>query len=100
MKRHRWLWTLLGVAGGFLFLWSVVFKIIVRIAARFGYATPCPISFAFRLLDNPIRRRYTRPVLDRVGIQPGDVVLKLVPVPGSSPWPPHSVSGHGEGWSR
>ncbi len=76
MKRHRWLWTLLGVAGGFLFLWSVVFKIIVRIAARFGYATPCPISFAW-LLDNPIRRRYTRPVLDRVGIQPGDVVLEL-----------------------
>jgi ubiquinone/menaquinone biosynthesis C-methylase UbiE len=29
------------------------------------------------MLDNPIRRRYTRPVLDRVGIRPGDVVLEL-----------------------
>ena len=76
MKRLTWLWTLLGVAGGLLFLWTVVFKIIVRIAARSGHVMPCPISVAW-LLDNPIRRRYTRPVLERVSIRPGEVVLEL-----------------------
>jgi ubiquinone/menaquinone biosynthesis C-methylase UbiE len=53
-----------------------VLKIIVRIAARFGHTTPCPISLAW-LLDNPFRRRYTRSLLDWVGIQPGEVVLEL-----------------------
>ena len=76
MRHRTWLWMLLGIVGGLLFLWTVVFKVIVRVATRFGHATPCPVSFAW-LLDNPIRRRYTRPVLDRVGIRPGDVVLEL-----------------------
>lgn len=77
MKRRLWVWTLLGLSGGLLFWWAIVLKIIVRIADRFGYAVPCPASLLGWMLDNPIRRRYTRPVLDRVGIRPGDVVLEL-----------------------
>lgn len=77
MKRRLWLWTVLGLTGGLLFWWTIVLKIIVRIADRLGYAVPCPASLLGWMLDNPIRRRYTRPVLDRVGIQPGDVVLEL-----------------------
>lgn len=77
MKRRLWLWTLLGLTGVLLFWWTILLKIIVRIADRFGYAVPCPASLLGWMLDNPIRRRYTRPVLDRVGIRPGDIVLEL-----------------------
>lgn len=77
MKRRLWVWTLLGLSGGLLFWWAIVLKIIVRIVDRFGYVVPCPASLLGWMLDNPIRRRYTRPVLDRVGIRPGDVVLEL-----------------------
>lgn len=76
MRRKTWLWVLLGLAGITLFLWTVVLKILVRIAKRFGYAIPCPLTLTW-MLDLPIRRRYMRPVLDRVGIQLGDVVLEL-----------------------
>jgi ubiquinone/menaquinone biosynthesis C-methylase UbiE len=34
-------------------------------------------------VDLPIRRRYMRPVLDRVGLWPGETVLELVPGPGA-----------------
>ena len=77
MKRRLWLWTLLGLTVGLLFWWTIVLKIIVRIADRLGYAVPCPASLLGWMLDNPIRRRYTRPVLDRVGLRPGDIVLEL-----------------------
>ena len=77
MKRRLWLWTLLGLTVGLLFWWTIVLKIIVRIADRFGYAVPCPASLLAWMLDNPIRWRYTRPVIERVGIQPGEVVLEL-----------------------
>lgn len=77
MKRRLWVWTLLGLSGGLLFWWAIVLKIIVRIVDRFGYVVPCPASLLGWMLDNPIRWRYTRPVLDRVGIRPGDVVLEL-----------------------
>lgn len=77
MKRRLWLWTLLGLTGVLLFWWTILLKIIVRIADRFGYAVPCPASLLGWMLDNPIRRRYTRPVLDRVGLRPGDIVLEL-----------------------
>lgn len=77
MKRRLWLWTLLGLTVGLLFWWTIVLKIIVRIADRLGYAVPCPASLLGWMLGNPIRRRYTRPVLDRVGLRPGDIVLEL-----------------------
>lgn len=76
MNPRAWLWTLSGIAGFLLFLLLVVFKIVIRIAARFGRATPCPVSLAW-VLDNPIRRLWTRPVLAWAGIQPGDTALEL-----------------------
>ena len=77
MSYQRGFWLLVRITGVALFLWTVVLKIIVRIADHFGYAVPCPASLLGWMLDNPIRRRYTRHVLDRVGIQPGEVVLEL-----------------------
>lgn len=76
MKLRAWLWILSGIAGFLLLLWMVVFKIVIRIAARFGRTIPCPISLAW-VLDSPIRQLWTRPVLDWAGIQPGEVVLEL-----------------------
>lgn len=34
-------------------------------------------------MDNPMRRNYMRPVLDRVGLRPGETVLELGPGPGA-----------------
>jgi ubiquinone/menaquinone biosynthesis C-methylase UbiE len=76
MKPGTWLWILLGIAAFLLFLLMVVFKIIIRVAARFGHTIPCPISLAW-VLDSPIRQLWTRPVLDWAGIQPGEAVLEL-----------------------
>ena len=42
---------------------------------------PCPASLDW-LVDNPIRRWEMRPMLDRVGICPGERVLELGPGPG------------------
>ncbi|MBN1316456.1 MAG: class I SAM-dependent methyltransferase [Anaerolineales bacterium] len=47
-----------------------------------GHSMPCPASLSW-LVDLPIRRRYMRPVLDRVGLQPGETVLELGPGPGA-----------------
>lgn len=77
MKGRLWLWTSLGLVVSLLFWWTIVLKIIARIADHFGYAVPCPASLLSWMLDNPIRQRYTRPVLDRIGIQSGDIVLEL-----------------------
>ncbi|MBL7184372.1 MAG: methyltransferase domain-containing protein [Anaerolineae bacterium] len=74
------LWIALAVAGGLAFFWLVVLKVLIRLNR--GRRAPCPASLAW-LVNNPIRRRYTRPVLDRVGIQPGERVLELGPGPGA-----------------
>lgn len=76
MKPRTWVWLLAGIAGVLLLLVMVVVKIIIRLAARFGHAIPCPVSLAW-LLDHPMRQLWTRPVLDWAGIQPGEVVLEL-----------------------
>ncbi len=81
MRELKALWVLLGVIGGLAFFWLVVLKLLFRLAARFGKSAPCPASLAY-LVNNPIRRRYTRPILGRVGIQPGECVLELGPGPG------------------
>ena len=65
-----------------LFIWFFVLKIVARLAARTGKSAPCPASLAW-LVNNPLRRRYMRPVLDWVGIQPGEQVLELGPDPGA-----------------
>lgn len=57
------LWIALAVAGGLLFFWLFPLKLLSRLAARFGKSAPCPASLAW-LVNNPIRRRYMRLVLD------------------------------------
>jgi len=74
------LWIALAVAGGLAFFWLVVLKLLIRLNR--GRRAPCPASLAW-LVNNPIRRRYARPVLDRVGIRPGECVLELGPGPGA-----------------
>jgi ubiquinone/menaquinone biosynthesis C-methylase UbiE len=76
------LWIMLAAAGGVVLFWLLPLKLISRLAARFGHASPCPAALSW-LVDNPIRRRYMRPVLDRIGIQPGERVLELGPGPGA-----------------
>lgn len=67
--------------GGLLFFWLVLLKIIYRLLERLGVNVPGPSRVSW-LVDNPIRRRYTHPVLDRVGVRPGETVLELGPGPG------------------
>jgi len=74
--------VLLGIVVGFVFFWLFPLKLIARLAARSGKSSPCPFSLAF-LVDNPVRRRYMRPLLDRVGIRSGDRVLELGSGPGT-----------------
>jgi ubiquinone/menaquinone biosynthesis C-methylase UbiE len=76
------LWIALAVIGGLLFFWLFPLKLLSRLAARFGKSAPCPASLTW-LVNNPIRRRYMRPVLDWVGIRPGERVLELGPGPGT-----------------
>lgn len=76
------LWVALAVIGGLLFFWLFPLKLLSRLAARFGQSAPCPASLTW-LVNNPIRRCYMRPVLDRVGIRPGERVLELGPGPGA-----------------
>ena len=75
---HNTALALLILVGGLAFLWLVV----IRVVAKLIGGEPCPYAVAW-LVDNPLRRRYMRPVLDRVGIQPGDRVLELGPGPGA-----------------
>jgi len=70
----------LAVASGLAFFWLVVLKVLVRLSG--GRRAPCPAALAW-LVNNRIRRCYTRPVLDRVGIRPGERVLELGPGPGA-----------------
>ena len=82
MKVLKVLLILLGTIGGVLFFWLFPLKLIARLAHRFGTSAPCPAALSW-LVHNPLRRRTMRPVLDRVGIQPGERVLELGPGPGA-----------------
>ena len=81
MRKLKLLWILLGVISGVVFFWLFPLKLLSRLAARFGHSAPCPASLDW-LVDNPVRRYYMGPVLDRVGIRPGEHVLELGPGPG------------------
>jgi ubiquinone/menaquinone biosynthesis C-methylase UbiE len=72
------LWIALIGCIGLLFVWLVV----ARLISKLGVRGPCPASFSW-IVNNPIRRWYMRPVLDRVGIRPGERVLELGPGPGA-----------------
>jgi ubiquinone/menaquinone biosynthesis C-methylase UbiE len=76
------LWILVAIAGGLVFFWLFPLKLVSRLAACFGHSSPCPAALSW-LVDNPLRRRYMRPVLDRIGIRPGERVLELGPGPGT-----------------
>ena len=73
---------LLVIAGGSVFFWLFPLKLLARLAARQGHSSPCPASLAW-LVDSPLRRTYLRPVLDWIGIRPGEWVLELGPGPGA-----------------
>jgi len=60
--------------GGLAFLWLVV----VRALARLNGGEPCPYALGW-LVNNPVRRRYMGPVLDHIGVRPGERVLELGP---------------------
>jgi ubiquinone/menaquinone biosynthesis C-methylase UbiE len=69
-----------AAAGGVLFFFLVVLKLIVRWTGARGM--PCPSSLSW-LVDNPLRRWFMRPVLDRLDVHPGDTVLEVGPGPGA-----------------
>jgi SAM-dependent methyltransferase len=71
----------LVVLGTLVFFWLVPLKVIYRLLARFGKKGPSSSAVPW-LVDNPIRRSYTRPVLDRIGVHPGETVLEIGPGPG------------------
>ncbi len=80
MRKRRVLWMILGLVGGLLFFWFGVFKLLSKLMG--GRGGPCPASLGW-LVDNPLRRRYMRPVLGRVGLCPGETALELGPGPGA-----------------
>jgi ubiquinone/menaquinone biosynthesis C-methylase UbiE len=69
---------ILVVVGSIAFFWLGV----MRVLARLSGGQPCPYCFAL-VVDNPIRRWYLRPLINRIGIQPGERVLELGPGPGA-----------------
>ncbi len=68
------------VVVGLVLFWLFGLKLIIKFM-KHGSA-PCPASLSW-LVDLPLRRRYMRPVLDRVGGRPGETVLELGPGPGA-----------------
>ena len=79
---RKFLAILLAIPLSLAFFWLVVMKIISRLAASFGVSGPCPAALSW-LVDNPVRRNAVSPLLDRVGIRPGERVLELGPGPGA-----------------
>ena len=76
------IYAALGIVGGLVFFWLFPLKLIARVASRFDHSSPCPASLSW-LVDNPLRHCYMGPVLDRIGIRPGERVLELGPGPGA-----------------
>jgi ubiquinone/menaquinone biosynthesis C-methylase UbiE len=70
--------TSLALVCAFIFAWLVLARTYKRLIG----GSPCPSSMAW-ILDNPLRRRLVGTILDRTGVQPGEVVLELGPGPGT-----------------
>lgn len=68
--------SLLAIALFWLFGLKIILKFLKKDSA------PCPASLSW-IVDFPLRKRWMRPVLDRVGIKPGETVLELGPGPGA-----------------
>lgn len=69
-------YTLIVLAG----FWLFGLKLLIKLGK--GRSAPCPASLSW-IVDLPIRKRYMRPVLDRAGLEPGEIVLELGPGPGA-----------------
>jgi arsenite methyltransferase len=82
MQASLLLWIPLVIVCSLLFFWVVVLRLLSWLAAKLGYSAPCPASVSW-LVDNPVRRRYLRHVVDRVGVRSGERVLELGPGPGT-----------------
>jgi SAM-dependent methyltransferase len=80
MVKRNILWIIAALLGGLLFFWLVVLKLASKLMG--GHGGPCPSALSW-LVDNPVRRWYTSPVLDRVAIQPGETLLEVGPGPGA-----------------
>jgi ubiquinone/menaquinone biosynthesis C-methylase UbiE/uncharacterized protein YbaR (Trm112 family) len=72
----------LAILLGFVLLLEIGFKILARIAHASGHSAACPPSFSGYLTSDFRARHVMHPVLDRLGILPGDRVLELGPGPG------------------
>jgi ubiquinone/menaquinone biosynthesis C-methylase UbiE/pimeloyl-ACP methyl ester carboxylesterase len=81
-RKFKVLGTILGIIIGVVLFWLFPLKLITRWLRRFGKASPCPNSLAW-LVNNPVRRCYLAPILDRMDIQAGERVLELGPGPGA-----------------
>jgi ubiquinone/menaquinone biosynthesis C-methylase UbiE len=82
MQPSLLLWMLLALVGCIVFVWVVILRLVSWMGAKLGYSAPCPASVSC-LVDNPLRRWYLYPVVDRVGVRPGERVLELGPGPGT-----------------
>ncbi|PID84931.1 MAG: dimethylmenaquinone methyltransferase [Chloroflexi bacterium] len=69
----------LVILGNIIF-WLFGLKLIFKYMKK-GSA-PCPASISW-IVDLPPRKCWMRPILDRVGIKPGETVLELGPGPGA-----------------
>ena len=75
------LW-IVGIVLASYFCLTVCLKIVARIAHRAGHSAPCPPALSW-YFESRFRKWYMRPVLNRLGIRPGDRVLELGPGPGA-----------------
>lgn len=60
--------------------WLFGMKLVIKFMK--GGSRPCPSSLSW-IVDLPIRKRYMRLVLERVGVRPGETVLEIGPGPGA-----------------
>ena len=68
--------VILTVIVASVLFWLFPLKLVVRLRRESGKNTPCPFRFAW-VLDLRFRRWVYRFVLDRLGLQPGMIVLEV-----------------------